>query len=268
MVGGRAGSGGGAWAGGRAGGAVPSSGCAAQARHAPSAASCHGCSVSHRPALPAPRRPAEASLLQGLRHPNIVGFYGLALTRSKGVVLMELCEGARLGLWARVKACLVAGLREGLHPRAAWCQRAIPPIAHLHTCAPHHPPRAGRDLYSALEVRAAGTGERLFSWRLRGWRVALEVARALNYLHARGVVHCVRGRAWEPLPAPRRAAAGGGMRVWVIPLPAGPAWHPLPTRPTLCGPLIKKTHSKRSMRIQTLIHSDSLCRTSSPPTSC
>lgn len=47
----------------------------------------------------------------------------------------------------------------------------------------------GRDLYSALQLKARGSEARLFSWRRRGRRVALETARALNYLHGRGVVH-------------------------------------------------------------------------------
>lgn len=29
-----------------------------------------------------------------LRHPNVVGFVGVSFHGSKGVVLMELCEGA------------------------------------------------------------------------------------------------------------------------------------------------------------------------------
>ncbi|KAI7836687.1 hypothetical protein COHA_009463 [Chlorella ohadii] len=46
-----------------------------------------------------------------------------------------------------------------------------------------------RDLHSALQVTAAGTSERLFAWQRRGRRVAHEVARALNYLHSKNVIH-------------------------------------------------------------------------------
>lgn len=48
---------------------------------------------------------------------------------------------------------------------------------------------AGRDLHSALQLTATGSSERLFGWRRRGRRVAYEVAKALNYLHSRGVSH-------------------------------------------------------------------------------
>lgn len=57
----------------------------------------------------------EAMHLQHLRHPNVVALYGIALSKTKGIVVMELCEG--------------------------------------------------RDLHSALQVTAAGSTERLFSWR-------------------------------------------------------------------------------------------------------
>jgi hypothetical protein len=35
--------------------------------------------------------------LQQLRHPHIVGFYGVMLAGSKGVVLMEYAEGTAAG---------------------------------------------------------------------------------------------------------------------------------------------------------------------------
>jgi serine/threonine protein kinase len=35
----------------------------------------------------------EALLLQNLRHPNIIGFFGLSLTADRGVVLLEYAEG-------------------------------------------------------------------------------------------------------------------------------------------------------------------------------
>ena len=33
--------------------------------------------------------------MQQLRHPNVVGFYGVSLDGPKGILLMEFCEGAR-----------------------------------------------------------------------------------------------------------------------------------------------------------------------------
>lgn len=54
------------------------------------------------------------------------------------------------------------------------------------------PCTAGRDLYRALEIRgqtASGASERVFGWRRRGRRVALDVARALNYLHSKASPH-------------------------------------------------------------------------------
>ena len=66
---------------------------------------------------------------------------------------------------------------------------------------------AGRDLHSALQLTAAGSGERVFGWHRRGRRVAYEVARALNYLHSkvggmeRGPVSPAGCRGWGPARA-------------------------------------------------------------------
>ena len=49
---------------------------------------------THHPLAPAsPACLQEAMRLQALRHPNLVGFYGVCLAGSKGVVLLEYCEG-------------------------------------------------------------------------------------------------------------------------------------------------------------------------------
>ena len=40
----------------------------------------------------------EAVALVTLRHPNVVGFYGVALLAGKGVLVMEYCEGEAMGL--------------------------------------------------------------------------------------------------------------------------------------------------------------------------
>ena len=74
------------------------------------------------------------------------------------------------------------------------------PLSPLPPPPPPHPPPprlpapaavpAGRDLHGALELMAAGkVKERLFGWQRRGRRVAYDVAKALNYLHSKGVVH-------------------------------------------------------------------------------
>lgn len=66
----------------------------------------------------------------------------------------------------------------------------------LHTPPPHtHNPtqpnrcRAGRDLYSALGLKSQAGGGRLFGWERRGRRLLWELAKALNYLHSRNIVH-------------------------------------------------------------------------------
>ncbi|PRW33966.1 serine threonine- kinase receptor R831 [Chlorella sorokiniana] len=48
---------------------------------------------------------------------------------------------------------------------------------------------SGRDLHSGLQLKAFGTEERLFSWYRKGRRVALDTAKALNFLHSRSIVH-------------------------------------------------------------------------------
>ncbi|PSC67771.1 Serine threonine-kinase CTR1 [Micractinium conductrix] len=47
----------------------------------------------------------------------------------------------------------------------------------------------GRDLQAALQLLERGSGERLFGWWRRGRKVALEVAKAVNYLHNQSIVH-------------------------------------------------------------------------------
>lgn len=135
------------------------------------------------------------------------------LKDSKGVVLTEYAEGdgqLLLGTcswegpeasWRR-RSALVASRMVG----GAVCGRADPCTAGpgaLCTVKPgpaiyRHPVilpadgklrasclAAGRDLHSALELKAAGTQQRLFGWSRRGRRVAYDIAKALNYLHSK-----------------------------------------------------------------------------------
>lgn len=55
----------------------------------------------------------------------------------------------------------------------------------------------GRDLHSALRVMAAGGRDRLFSWWEQGKTVALDVARAVNYIHQQHVLHLDSECGWE-----------------------------------------------------------------------
>ncbi|KAL4419965.1 hypothetical protein ABPG75_007063 [Micractinium tetrahymenae] len=81
----------------------------------------------------------EAERLHQLRHAHVVALYGVALSGSRGIILMEYCSG--------------------------------------------------RDLHSALQLRIAGTQRRLFGWYARGRHVAVDIAKALNFLHSKGCVH-------------------------------------------------------------------------------
>ncbi len=98
----------------------------------------------------------------------------------------------------------------------------------------------GRDLQSALQVRAAGSSQRLFSWQRRGRRVAFELAKvrqacvccsqlsmvpasswnyclplsapatqAINYLHSKEVIHFdIKSQVSYPGTASVRVAGG------------------------------------------------------------
>ena len=119
-----------------------------------------------------PRRPA---CLTQLRHPNVVGFAGVTFRGTKGVVLMELCEGAPWLAQPRVEAHMrgqPALLRLGLGQLALPTQHHAASV--LFIC---HCPSAGRDLHSVLQLTAAGSQERLFGWHRRGKRVALDIAK-------------------------------------------------------------------------------------------
>ncbi|PSC73227.1 serine threonine-kinase [Micractinium conductrix] len=81
----------------------------------------------------------EAERLHQMRHAHVVGLYGVVLSGSQGLLLMEYCSG--------------------------------------------------RDLHSALQLKAAGSDQRLFGWYGRGRRVAADIAKGLNFLHSKGCVH-------------------------------------------------------------------------------
>ena len=67
-------------------------------------------------------------------------------------------------------------MRHAVLNAQADCQSAqLPTLLPLASPPPYC--CAGRDLHSALQVRAAGSRERLFSWGRRGKRVALDIAK-------------------------------------------------------------------------------------------
>lgn len=122
---------------------------------------------------------------------------GVMLQGSKGVVLLEYCEGG-LGAdsWRR--------LRWRCRPRAAAAQPSMRPgpgsgAGRAHRTAPLHcMESAGRDLHSSIDLKATGSSDRVFGWYRRGRRVAYDVARAISYLHSK-----VRRQALhstQPLP--------------------------------------------------------------------
>ena len=127
----------------------------------------------------------EARMLHGLRHRCVVQLAGVALHGDKALLIMEfmvrLAAGTagvgRCNAWGVDSAA--AGPGWGRHVQAFHTLCPPPTPAHL---------QEGRDLFSALNLRDK-SGERVFSWYKRGKRVALDVASALAFLHARKVMH-------------------------------------------------------------------------------
>lgn len=130
----------------------------------------------------------EARHLCALRHPNVVALQGVSVAGDRGIVLLEYCEGG----------CCEGGRAGGRHTGVAAPASVACCLPHLlsvasATCLVRFPlPRslpAGRDLHAALGLRLRGTDQRLFGWHCRGRHVALDVARALDFLASRNIVH-------------------------------------------------------------------------------
>ena len=128
--------------------------------------------------------------------------------RDKGVLLAELfCEssvcGASGAMLLLAAGCQQCGRGKGraagavLHGAAAALRlerrrptHRSPSYPRALPCRLSAPlPRSGQDLHTALRSRSDG-GPRAYGWHGRGRRVLLECARALNYLHRSGFVHC------------------------------------------------------------------------------
>jgi len=154
----------------------------------------------------------EALQLQHLRHGHVVNFYGVSLDGSgHGIILMEFCEGEWCW-WAGCRQLSSAGsaapvpqahthLGKGSRAQGmpgcartaatplvfAHCLSACCLTQYLTTILPSdaHCSHAGRDLGSVLQLRSSRTHERIFGWHRSGRRVAVEVARAINWLHSK-----------------------------------------------------------------------------------
>lgn len=129
----------------------------------------------------------ECLRLQQLRHPNIVQLMGVAVSGAKGIVLLEYAEGEPRAEGSACSCSAAASLKAQQSPDVA--RYLCSGISQSQLTFIRRVPAAGRDLRAALDVRAAGTDERLFGWHRRGKRVALQLARALNYLHSKSIVH-------------------------------------------------------------------------------
>lgn len=124
--------------------------------------------------------------MQGLRHPNVVGFFGVSLDEgNKGTIVLEYCEGKQPHGAVASRLLLAVWVCHNVCVAARWDQQhhLVSPVVY----------RAGRDLQSALHLRTSRTQERVFGWYRSGRRVAFEVAKALNFLHSKvwGHITCI-----------------------------------------------------------------------------
>ena len=85
----------------------------------------------------------EAGRLQLLRHPNVVGFFGVSVDGSKGLLLMEYCEGElalcptrlTIACLPRIPACMPVERIPGKHTASIHGKRtASIPACMLHAC--------------------------------------------------------------------------------------------------------------------------------------
>ena len=167
----------------------------------------------------------EARMLHGLRHRCMVQLAGVALHGDKALLIMEYMVRLRAAMsswdcWAPMLSLThdVLGLLHG-HDAARKCRRL--PCSSKQHLVPAYPSalvQEGRDLFSALNLRDK-SGERMFAWHKRGKRVALDVASALAFLHARKVCHF-----------DVKVSELGCGRLWAV----GSAWAPLHVLPEHC----------------------------------
>lgn len=94
--------------------------------------------------------------------------------------MRSLLVAGRAGMKSEDKGTAAAGDHD-VHSSAAPSLK----VSSSSTRCSLPPLLTGRDLHSALDVKAAGSDQRLFSFGKKGRRVAFEVAKVLNYLHSR-----------------------------------------------------------------------------------
>lgn len=159
---------------------------------------------AHRfPPLPSPPRPQqEAQRLHSLRHSNVVALYGISFVGSRGMLLMEFCEGRdlhaalnvverasgkRLFGWhrkgkrvayemAKVSRSGGAAFQESCYETSSYSRFT----SLLHLCSPLRPREGGCHVTDPLYAppRLANAHPRLPC-----------TFQALNYFHSKSVVH-------------------------------------------------------------------------------